>query len=275
LQEEKEMRQQWYSIGIISLLIGLLTGCGVAQYVEEKFTTISDVIDEARVDLEQGSGIRTVVKGEEKQSLQTKNQRPNELKSSFILQQDFTNRPQAIHSIRTYLTDQEPIRSEFYFINGMVYQQTGMSGWQKKPGQMSRLNLPYDPRYLLRSLSQDLDKGGIQMKVQGNDFVLTVNEQASQTILKPFVKEFLLAYQQLGNEGQPPLSEMDVRTEDFAQTIWVDKYTKRLRKMKMHIKLVANRNHEIFYTEQTTELTIPHRFIKPIQLPAKVKEEAI
>lgn len=269
------MRQQWFFMGIISLLICLLTGCDVAQYVEEKFTTIPDVIDEARVDLEKGSGIHSVVKGEEKQRLQTKKQRPHELKSSFVLQQDFTNRPQAIHSIRTYTTGQEPVRSEFYFIEGMVYHQTGMSGWQKRRGHMSRLNLPYDPRYLLRSLSQDLHKGGVQMQVQGNDFVLTVNEQTAQTMIRPFVREFLLAYQQLGNENQPPLTEMDVRTEDFAQTIWIDKYTKRLRKMKMHVKLVASRKNETFFTEQTTELTIPRRFIKPIQLPAKVKEEAI
>lgn len=269
------MKQQCFSVAIMCFLITLLTSCDVAQYVEEKFTTIPDVLDEARIDLEKGSGIHSVVKGEEIQSLQKKKQRPNELKGSFVLRQDFTNRPQAIHSIRTYSTHYEPIRSEFYFIEGMIYQQTGMSGWQKRQSQMSRLNLPYDPRYLLRSLSKDLHKGGVQMEVKGNDFVITVNEQASQTMIKPFIKEFLLAYQQLGNKKQPPLTEMDVRTDNFAQTIWIDKYTKRLRKMKIQVKLIANFKDETFYTEQTAELTIPGRFIKPIQLPAKVKEEAI
>lgn len=266
-------KNPFFTVVFICCLMLITTGCGIVQYIQDHFITIEQIVEQSLQKMEQPSGVRTVVKEEEKQTL-LRNGQLSQLRTQMILKQSFSDYPLAIHSISQYKTQEHPFRSEFYFVNGVIYQQNGSSGWQKSMAGISQLNLTYDPIYMMRSLKQEIHKKDIKMDLAGNDYVLIINQQTAHNILKPFYKDFTASYRQIGIDN-PQGEEKSIHTESFSQRLFINKYSMHLRKMTMHVKLKTEMKGLAYTVEYKSNTDVQGRAKKSVTVPKMVQKDAV
>lgn len=247
------------------LFVIIMSGCGFFirfDQTDDRDNELAavEVLNQAHNRINSLTGYHILAKGQvnQLQGQQGKNYH-------FELNQQFYNEPKIIHSIRNFYQNGTTSNQEMYIVDGITYVNNGPS-WIRSTNQQEKSVFSQNPSDFLRFASE-ANGQGLSIEKESDTYVVKLNQNAGRAFLHQFYAETIEAMKLQGVY----VTENDIQTQHFQQSIWIEEETFDFEKMETNLVYDVQYNGNTIRYDSGMQVVYQGELKEPIQLPSEIK----